>query len=122
MRLQDILIAKQSTEQFLNANGMQGYIYSNQPPNSFGIYINITTKSISIHSYNSSRYRKSLSKQSGYQNIYNLTDNGLWIASFKTITDVYAYANILSKFLYLQVHEETLVFMADGINFVPYQI
>ena len=118
MTQQDVIQAKQYVEAYLSSNGIQNiYSSSNQ---SYGIYVNWTNKSITLHgptSYDWISVQNYPHSQIG--NIYKVTKNGLWIGPFDNILFAYGYAELLKKYLYLICHEETSLSSSNGINNNP---
>lgn len=121
MTEQDILHAKSIVEQYLRSNGLQG-IYAQGPQNSWGIYVNWTNRTLTIHGPTSQQWQNSVANPGQVQNTYSRTNNGFWIGPFPSFPNAYTFAELLRRVVYLSTHEEMVLSSSTGIQQLPFRI
>jgi len=125
----DILNAKAVVDNILEMNGLtldstMSGIYSSSPETGYGIYVNPTVKSISIHSPLSKRWTLSAKVKhplvvppdphvfapSSSKSQKTLQRTGdLWIGGFKDFACAYTYADLLRRAIYKQTGNEVVI-------------
>ena len=120
MRMRHVLRAKRIVDSFLGNNGVAG-IYTTTNQNTYGIYINWTCKSITIHGPNSNAWLNAMNNPN-QNNIFNMTDNGLWIGPFSSFTVAFTFAELLKRVLYINTREEVALASGNGIKHNPMKI
>ena len=119
----DLRKAVKVVEEFLKANGMNT-VYSNDKQQGWAVYISLINKSITVHGPTSGFLHTTITKTDRKpdevnENIFDATSNGAWIGLFRTITDAYAFAELLRRALYLDTAEDSCVALGKGINMTP---
>lgn len=122
MTQQDILSAKQVIENFLRNNGVLSIYSDSTNSNDWGLYVNWTNKSISLHGPSSSDWRRAVNSSETTANIFSVTSNGMWIGPFLGFEIAYAFAELLRRALYLNTHEEVLITSSRGISSQPIKL
>ena len=115
-----VLKAKEIVESFLRNNGVAN-IYTTTNQNTYGIYINWTSKSITIHGPNSNAWLNAM-KNPNQNNIFNKTDNGLWIGPFSSFTVAFTFAELLKRVLYINTMKGVALASGNGIKHNPMKI
>ncbi len=104
MRFKDVVKKViNDVKDFLN-NNVETSIYAKSTNNSWGIYINWTNKSITIHGPNSQECNQT-SQSNNILNMFNETSNGVWLGPFDSFCKAYTFASLLKQVLYLKTQK-----------------